>query len=152
MPTSPLSEFVAADLFKNIRLVATDMDGTLTQLGKFTPALLQAYSNVQCHIKPLRQDKAAGLLQVLREFFPQYTPEQVLTVGDSPNDETLFDPSYFPVSVGVANVLDYASQLTHQPAYVTTSAEGEGFCELARYLLDQKSFNVKAENLTRHSE
>ena len=272
MPTSPLSEFVAADLFKNCSLVATDMDGTLTQLGKFTPALLQAledlaaagievlivtgrsagwvsglvtylpvagaiaenggifylnqskpgvaltrildiaahrqqlaatfaklqsefpkirestdnrfritdwtfdvqgldpaqlqrlgflcqqlgwsftYSNVQCHIKPLRQDKAAGLLQVLREFFPQYTPEQILTVGDSPNDETLFDPSYFPVSVGVANVLDYVSQLTHQPAYVTTSAEGEGFCELARYLLDQKSFKVKAENLTRHSE
>lgn len=256
MPPALLSQFAAAGLFKNIGLVATDMDGTLTQRGKFTPALLQAfedlaaagievlivtgrsagwvgglatylpvagaiaengglfyppgseapvaltpipdvvgyrqqlaetfqqlqiefpqiqesadnrfrisdwtfdvqglsppelqrlgylchhlgwgftYSNVQCHIKPLRQDKATGLLQVLCECFPKYTPEQVLTVGDSPNDESLFDRRCFPVSVGVANVLDYANQLTHQPTYVTTAAEGQGFCELAQYLLN----------------
>ncbi len=93
------------------------------------------YSNVQCHIKPLGQDKATGLLQVLRESFSQFTLEQVLTVGDSPNDESLFDKRCFPVSVGVANVMDYADQLTHHPTYVTTSAEGKGFCELAKYLL-----------------
>ena len=93
------------------------------------------YSNVQCHIKPLEQDKARGLLQVLREDFPQYTKEQVVTVGDSPNDESLFDRRCFPISVGVANVLQYANQLQHQPAYVTSAAEGEGFCELARFLL-----------------
>jgi hypothetical protein len=46
MFSAPLSEFVAADLFKNIRLVATDMDGTLTQRGKFTPALLQALEDL----------------------------------------------------------------------------------------------------------
>ncbi|ARV62047.1 HAD family hydrolase [Nostocales cyanobacterium HT-58-2] len=94
------------------------------------------YSNVQCHIKPLGQDKAIGLLQVLREYFPQYTPEQVVTVGDSPNDESLFDERYFPVSVGVANVLEYANQLQHQPAYVTSGAEGEGFCELAQLMIN----------------
>jgi HAD superfamily hydrolase (TIGR01484 family) len=93
------------------------------------------YSNVQCHIKPQGQDKAVGLLQVLRGYMPQYSPEQVVTVGDSPNDESLFDPRYFPVSVGVANVLEYVNQLQHQPAYITTSAEGEGFCELSSYLL-----------------
>lgn len=250
---------VAAGKFKNVRLVASDMDGTLTQQGKFTPALLQAledlakaglsvlivtgrsagwvsglvsylpvegaiaengglfypagceahvaltpisdlaahrhelaktfqqlqtefpqiressdnrfritdwtfdvqglsppelqrlgslcqqlgwgftYSNVQCHIKPPGQDKATGLLQVMRDRFPEYTPEQVLTVGDSPNDESLFDWRCFPISVGVANVLDYASQLSHQPAYVTSAAEGKGFCELARYVLNTDS-------------
>lgn len=93
------------------------------------------YSNVQCHIKPQGQDKAVGLLQVLREYFPEYSPEQVVTVGDSPNDESLFNQSYFPISVGVANVLEYANQLQHQPAYVTTAAEGEGFCELSSYIL-----------------
>ncbi len=93
------------------------------------------YSNVQCHIKPQGQDKAVGLLQVLREYFPQYSLEQVVTVGDSPNDESLFDQRYFPVSVGVANVLQYANQLQYQPAYVTNAAEGEGFCELSRCLL-----------------
>lgn len=93
------------------------------------------YSNVQCHIKPLGQDKAIGLLQVLRQHFPEFTSKQVLTVGDSPNDESLFNQCYFPVSVGVANVLDYANQLTYQPTYITTSAEGKGFCELAQYIL-----------------
>jgi HAD superfamily hydrolase (TIGR01484 family) len=93
------------------------------------------YSNVQCHIKPQNQDKAVGLLQILREYFPEYSLEQVVTVGDSPNDESLFDPRYFPVSVGVANVLEYANQLQHQPAYVTKAAEGDGFCELSSYLL-----------------
>ncbi len=97
------------------------------------------YSNVQCHIKPLSQDKAAGLIQVLRDYFPQLTLEQVVTVGDSPNDESLFNPSYFKHSVGVANVREYANQMQHQPNYITTAAEGEGFGELARYLLNNKS-------------
>lgn len=93
------------------------------------------YSNVQCHIKPLSQDKAAGLIQVLRDYFPQVTSEQVVTVGDSPNDESLFNPSYFKYSVGVANVREYASQMQHQPKYITNTAECVGFGELARYLL-----------------
>ncbi len=92
------------------------------------------YSSVQCHIKPPSQDKATGLMQVLQEYFPEYESKQVLTVGDSPNDASLFNPEVFPLSVGVVNVLDYASQLVYKPAYVTTTAEGEGFCELARYL------------------
>lgn len=93
------------------------------------------YSNVQCHIKPQGQEKAVGLLQVLREYFPSYSLDQVVTVGDSPNDESLFDRRYFPLSVGVANVLQYANQLQHQPTYITAAAEGEGFCELANYIL-----------------
>ncbi|MDZ8052018.1 MAG: HAD family hydrolase [Aulosira sp. ZfuVER01] len=92
------------------------------------------YSNVQCHIKPQTQDKAIGLLQVLQKYWPQYSFEQVLTLGDSPNDESLFDRRYFPISVGVANVLEYATQLEHQPAYVTSAREGEGFCEVSNYL------------------
>ncbi|MEB3337969.1 MAG: HAD family hydrolase [Leptolyngbyaceae bacterium] len=92
------------------------------------------YSTVQCHIKPLHQDKATGLLQVLKQHFPNYRPDQILTVGDSPNDESLFNTSQFPLSVGVANVLAYADQLAHQPAYVTTAAEAAGFCELAKLI------------------
>ncbi|MGL5926088.1 HAD family hydrolase [Chroococcidiopsis sp.] len=89
------------------------------------------YSNVQCHIKPLNQDKANGLMQVLQDYF-QCLPEQVLTVGDSPNDESLFNPQYFPFSIGVANVLEYAERLNYQPSYITKASEGQGFCELAR--------------------
>lgn len=93
------------------------------------------YSSVQCHIKPVAQDKAKGLMQVLHDYFPQCVTTQVLTVGDSPNDASLFNPQIFPLSVGVANVLDYADELVYKPTYVTTGMEGEGFCELARYLI-----------------
>lgn len=93
------------------------------------------YSTVQCHIKLPQQTKSAGLLQVLSRYFPHYTAQRVLTVGDSPNDETLFDPVHFPLSVGVANIQRYREQLTHQPAYITALAEGEGFMELAQYLI-----------------
>ncbi len=96
------------------------------------------YSNVQCHIKPQAQDKALGLLQVLKIYLPELSLEQVLTVGDSPNDQSLFNPEHFSVSVGVANILKYANQLQHQPKYMTTAAEGEGFCELCRYILSHK--------------
>lgn len=128
------NRFRITDWTFNVQGLSTDSLQTLSNLCQqmgwgFT------YSNVQCHIKPLGQDKAVGLLQVLREYFPGYTPEQVVTVGDSPNDESLFNRRYFPVSVGVANVLEYADQLQHQPVYVTTSAEGEGFCELSNYIL-----------------
>jgi HAD superfamily hydrolase (TIGR01484 family) len=99
-----------------------------------TQGLGFTYSTVQCHIKLPTQEKASGLLQILTQFFPEYSLEQVVTVGDSRNDESLFDPKKFPYSVGVANVLNYADQLVYQPAYVTTAAEGSGFCELADLL------------------
>jgi len=250
MPMEPLSQAIATDCLRKIRLVATDMDGTLTLGGKFTPDLLAAfrtlatsgvdvlivtgrsagwvnglahylpvrgaiaengglcywghqedpefltplveplvhraklaqcfqqlqqrfpdlresgdnrfrltdwtfdvqglspedlaqlaeqcaasgwgftYSTVQCHIKPLAQEKSAGLQDVLRRQFPGLRPEEVVTVGDSPNDESLFDTSLFPLSVGVANLRHYADRLAHRPAYLTAAAEGDGFAEL----------------------
>ncbi len=97
------------------------------------------YSTVQCHIKPLQQNKATGLLKALKDYFPDYSSEQVLTVGDSPNDESLFDASLFPSSVGVANILNYSDRLLHKPAYVTAASEGEGFCELVAAIVHSQS-------------
>ncbi|GAP95332.1 haloacid dehalogenase-like hydrolase [Leptolyngbya sp. NIES-2104] len=91
------------------------------------------YSNVQCHIKLANQDKAQGLLQVLEKHFPQYTLEQIATVGDSPNDESLF--GQFPMSIGVANIQHYQTQLEHLPTYITTQPEGLGFCEFVDAVL-----------------
>ena len=93
------------------------------------------YSSVQCHIKPQGQDKASGLVKLLRNSFPQYTTEQILTVGDSPNDESLFNPQQFPHSVGVTNIREYLDELTYQPKYVTEFPEIKGFCELVQLLL-----------------
>jgi HAD superfamily hydrolase (TIGR01484 family) len=92
------------------------------------------YSTVQCHIKLKSQDKATGLLKVLSQYFPKLSTKNILTVGDSPNDESLFNPDKFPHSVGVANILHYTEYLNYKPAYVTTTEEVNGFCELAELL------------------
>lgn len=92
------------------------------------------YSTVQCHIKPAGQDKAIALWQVIHQHYPQLQQQQVMTIGDSPNDQSLFDPQYFSRSVGVANLLVYRDRLLHLPKYLTHKSEGEGFCELVDYL------------------
>ncbi|MBT9317242.1 HAD family hydrolase [Leptothoe spongobia] len=92
------------------------------------------YSTVQCHIKPLPQDKASGLTQVIAQQFPDLAHHQVLTIGDSPNDESMFDPAQFPNSVGVANVSHYLDALAHHPTFVTQAEEGQGFSELVKAL------------------
>ena len=56
-----------------------------------------------------------------------------LFIGDSPNDEPMFE--YFPNSVGVANVRDFAAGLQSKPTYVTNSRSGAGFVEFANCLL-----------------
>ncbi|ELS31557.1 MULTISPECIES: HAD family hydrolase [Pseudanabaena] len=93
------------------------------------------YSNVQCHIKPPHQDKATGLEMVLKTHFPEINSQQVLTVGDSPNDEAMFDPTKFPISVGVANVRHYQDKMLYLPKYFTQAPEFAGFQELAMLLL-----------------
>lgn len=47
----------------------------------------------------------------------------------------MFNQAEFPLSVGVANVVQYRDRLKYLPAYVTSKLEGEGFCELAALML-----------------
>ena len=54
-------------------------------------------------------------------------------VGDSPNDAPLF--AFFPNSVGVANIREFAGRLAHEPKYVTQAASGSGFCEVVDCIL-----------------
>ncbi|NJL46827.1 MAG: HAD family phosphatase [Leptolyngbyaceae cyanobacterium SM2_5_2] len=93
------------------------------------------YSTVQCHIFKPGQCKATGLKTLLPRHFSHLSLMDVLTVGDSPNDESLFDPQIFPYSVGVANVQHYWEQLSYRPACVTHNAEVDGFLELVGTLL-----------------
>jgi HAD superfamily hydrolase (TIGR01484 family) len=93
------------------------------------------YSTVQCHIKLPTQEKAIGLHQVLETHFPSITPAQVVTVGDSPNDVTLFDRANFPNSVGVANLRPYLDQIAHHPQFITALSGGKGFGELVDCLV-----------------
>ncbi|MEB3213861.1 MAG: HAD family hydrolase [Leptolyngbyaceae bacterium] len=95
------------------------------------------YSTVQCHIKPKNQSKAIALQYVLDHFFPDVPSSAVITVGDSPNDESLFDPTLVPVSIGVANIRDYLDRLSHHPTHITRAPEVEGFQELTQLILKQ---------------
>ncbi len=92
------------------------------------------FSTIQCHIKPLHQDKGFAILQVLNRYFPELNPNQIITVGDSPNDASMFDRSLFPLSVGVANIEHYTSQLSHHPQYLTKLPEIAGFRQLVNCL------------------
>ncbi len=60
---------------------------------------------------------------------------EVVFVGDSPNDASLF--AYFDHSVGVANVRRFAGRMEAVPKYVTEAASGAGFAELAAHLLSR---------------
>ena len=59
--------------------------------------------------------------------------DSVVFIGDSPNDEPMFE--YFPHSVAVANIAPYLPRLKSRPAYVTVGAGGAGFAEFAVFLL-----------------
>ena len=62
--------------------------------------------------------------------------DSVVFVGDSPNDAPMF--GFFPNSVGVANVLDFAGELPASPAFVTGGRGADGFAELAKALIAVK--------------
>ncbi|MGD1920153.1 MAG: HAD-IIB family hydrolase [Pleurocapsa sp.] len=93
------------------------------------------YSTIQCHIKLLHQDKAFGLNKIIPQYFSHLNPEQILTIGDSPNDESMFDDKQFPLSVGVANINKYGDRLKYLPAFITNKFEGAGFSELAELII-----------------
>jgi len=60
--------------------------------------------------------------------------EQILFVGDSPNDAPMF--AHFQHAVGVANVRDFAGRLPAEPAWITKGRGGKGFVELVAALLE----------------
>jgi hydroxymethylpyrimidine pyrophosphatase-like HAD family hydrolase len=97
------------------------------------------WSTIHAHIMPRGQEKGAALCWLLREMgisvFPAHS---TLTVGDSPNDVTLFDESRFPYTAGVANIEKYRRVMNAFPKVISTQSEGDGFVEIARSLLQLK--------------
>ena len=62
-----------------------------------------------------------------------FDPQRWLYVGDSTNDQLMFER--MPLTVGVANIARFVSQLKAWPAWLTQAERGEGFAELATTLL-----------------
>ena len=85
-------------------------------------------------------NKLQGARWVLHTLFGRDLDAELtqwVYVGDSTNDQLMF--AHLPHSVGVANVQDFAAQLTHLPRYVTQRPRGQGFAELAQYLLKARA-------------
>ena len=59
--------------------------------------------------------------------------DEILFIGDSPNDAPMF--GFFPLSVGVANVHAQLHRMATPPTFVTPSSGGAGFVEMAERLL-----------------
>jgi HAD superfamily hydrolase (TIGR01484 family) len=80
--------------------------------------------------------KWTGAQWMLRRLFGRTLDderERWLCVGDSTNDEAMFER--LPLSVGVANLRRFERQLVHWPAWLTEGERGAGFAEVARALL-----------------
>ncbi|MEE8350656.1 MAG: HAD-IIB family hydrolase [Rhodospirillales bacterium] len=81
-------------------------------------------------------DKLSMTGRALEECFKidiEADKETIVFVGDSPNDEPMFE--FFPHAVGVANIRDFENSLSTLPAYVTPSRGGKGFTEVAQALI-----------------
>jgi hydroxymethylpyrimidine pyrophosphatase-like HAD family hydrolase len=81
-------------------------------------------------------DKWSGACWAVRERLARALPDEVdrwVYVGDSTNDQAMF--ARFALSVGVANLLDFADRLHTWPAWISAGARGAGFAELAAALL-----------------
>lgn len=81
-------------------------------------------------------DKRSGARWIVRRLFGREVDAERARwayVGDSTNDQLMF--GHFPLSVGVANLLQFADRLTVWPAYLTRGERGAGFAEVADALL-----------------
>jgi HAD superfamily hydrolase (TIGR01484 family) len=85
-------------------------------------------------------DKLSGARWMLQRLYGRDLDaerERWVYVGDSTNDQAMF--GFFPLSVGVANLRDFAGQLHTWPAYITLGVRGAGFAEVAQRLLAARS-------------
>jgi HAD superfamily hydrolase (TIGR01484 family) len=57
-------------------------------------------------------------------------------VGDSPNDEPMFEA--MKLTVGVANIQRFSSKMKSLPRYVTNKSGGLGFAEMADIILESR--------------
>jgi 3-deoxy-D-manno-octulosonate 8-phosphate phosphatase KdsC-like HAD superfamily phosphatase len=81
-------------------------------------------------------DKLAMTKRMLTELFGidiERDADTCVYVGDSVNDAPMF--GFFPHSVGVASVRQYADHMPSLPRWVTEGAGGAGFVEVAEALL-----------------
>src|SRR5919199_6007211 len=102
MPFAPIKQGLTNDCFKNLRLMAPDMDGTLTQQGKFTASLLQALEDLSAADIPVLivTGRSAGWVSGLVTYLP--------VVGAIAENGGLFYPADSANPVALTPIADLA--------------------------------------------
>jgi len=128
---------LAFDIGESVSLPREETDALVALIERM--GARASVSTVHAHAAPGPWDKAEGVARALREVLGVELSreiEQWVFVGDSGNDAAAF--AHFPKSVGVANVREHLDRLPIPPRYVTDSARGRGFAELAAHLADPR--------------
>lgn len=139
---------VAIDYAQDIKPAAVEEKNAC--LEAFTALGLNAKaSSIHINVCSEGYDKFSMAQRVLSQIYglsELEQQEQVLYVGDAPNDESMF--ARFPLSVGVANIAEHLSIMKHRPRYQTSQPGGLGFAELADFILETCSFT--SNNFTKN--
>ena len=126
---------VAIDYAQDVKPPAVaDKDACLAAL--IAMGLNAKASSIHINVCSQGYDKFSMAQRVLHDVYglsDAQQQEQVLYVGDAPNDESMF--ARFPLSVGVANIVQHLPIMRHRPRYQTTQPGGLGFAELANFVL-----------------
>ncbi|MCW4630779.1 MULTISPECIES: HAD family hydrolase [Marinomonas] len=129
---------VAIDYAQDVKPAAiADKDACLAAL--IALGLNAKASSIHINVCSQGYDKFSMAQRVLVDVYglsDAQQQEQVLYVGDAPNDESMF--ARFPLSVGVANIAEHLSIMRHHPRYQTTQPGGLGFAELAEFILSAR--------------
>lgn len=140
---------IAADQFGRLADLAIDFredvpalpDAAVAEIARIAAAAgaTAKISSIHVNIWFGAWDKRSMARRVLSEWFgldDAAAEARALFVGDSPNDAPMF--AAFPLSVGVANVADFAGRIETPPAYVARARGGAGFAELAAAILSAR--------------
>ena len=126
---------LAIDFAEDVATLSSNKIKEIVTIAENAGAIAKVSSiHVNCWIGS--HNKLSTSLTTLEQVFGvsnSNIQNEVLFIGDSPNDSMMFD--YFNRSVGVANVMDFIKELDKPPKYITLNHSGEGFVELADSLL-----------------
>mgnify|MGYP001281441515 CR=1 FL=1 len=129
---------LAIDFAEDVSKLPENKINQIVQIAKQNGAIAKISSiHVNCWIGT--HNKLSTSLNMLKENFGLSDKEiqnKVVFIGDSPNDSTMF--GFFENSVGVANVVDLVDSIEILPKYLTSNFSGDGFVELANFIIDNK--------------
>lgn len=137
---------ISSDQFCRITDLAIDFNEDVKNISKQTVhQVVDIFQNygATCKISSIHvngwfgeHNKLSTCLKMLKNKYGLSEIEiqdKCLFVGDSPNDEPMFQ--YFSKSFGVHNITDFSKDMKFLPAFISNKKYGDGFCEIVQSIL-----------------